>query len=260
MIRGLYTAVSGLITQEAKQDVITNNMANASTIGFKADDTEVRSFKDVLLANHDKEVGGKNVKNVIGSLSLGSELDQVSTNFNPGTLQDTGNWTDFAINGNGFFAVMRNDGVSSKEMYTRDGQFHVNSGGYLVTDSGDSVLGKNLTTGKTEPIYVGASKATSDSEGNLTIDGSAKYKLRTVDFNDYTSLKKVGDNLYDGTNPIDTTNVSVKQNSLETSNVNVINEMTNMMSVMRTFETNQKVIQAMDETLGKAVNEVGTVR
>jgi len=260
MIRGLYTAVSGLITQEAKQDVITNNMANINTVGFKGDNLAVKKFDDVLISNYDKVLGGKNVKNVIGSLSMGSRIDEVNTDFTAGMLQETDKWTDFAIEGQGFFTVLRNDGISSKEMYTRDGHFHVNGAGFLVNDSGDNVLGKNLATGKNEPIYVGKGKANSDNEGNLSIDGNAKYKLATVDFEDYKSLKKVGDNLYEGTNPIDTGNVTVKQNALEKANVNVINEMVNMMSVMRTFETNQKVVQAMDETLGKAVNEVGTVR
>jgi len=259
MIRGLYTAVSGLITQEAKQNVITNNMANVNTVGFKGDTLAVKKFDDVLIANYDKIAGGKNVKNVIGSLSMGSKIDEVDTDFSTGMIQDTDKWTDFAVEGRGFFSVQRNDGISSKEMYTRDGHFHVNATGYLVNDNGDNVLGINQSNGNKEPIYVGKDKFVSDNQGNLNIDGNPKYKLSTVDFNDYKALKKVGDNLYEGTNPVDN-NAVVKQNSLEKSNVNVINEMVNMMTVMRTFETNQKMVQAMDETLGKAVNEVGTVR
>jgi flagellar basal-body rod protein FlgF len=81
-----------------------------------------------------------------------------------------------------------------------------------------------------------------------------------VDFQDYKSMKKIGDNLFEGTNPIENGSITVRQNALEKSNVNITNEMVNMMTVMRNFESNQKVIQAIDETLGKAVNEVGTVR
>jgi flagellar basal-body rod protein FlgF len=260
MIRGLYTAVSGMITQEAKQDTITNNMANVNTVGFKGDNLVIKKFDDVLIQNFDKVVNGKNVQNTIGSLSMGSRIDENTTDFTPGSIDSTDKPTDFAIEGKGFFSVLRTDGISNKEVYSRDGNFHINTQGFLVNASGDSILGKNLTTGKTEPIYIGKGSMKSDEKGNIAIDGSDKYKIKTVDFDDYKQLVKIGDNLYEGQAPREDTGVVVRQNSLEKSNINVINEMTNMMTVMRTFEANQKVVQAMDETLGKAVNEVGTVR
>jgi flagellar basal-body rod protein FlgG len=91
------------------------------------------------------------------------------------------------------------------------------------------------------------------------LDGQVYYNFNIVDFENYQAMEKVGDNLYSGENPIESQAV-VKQNSLEKSNVNIINEMVNMMTVMRTFESNQKVVQSIDETLSKAVNEIGTVR
>lgn len=260
MIRGLYTAVSGMITQEAKQDVITNNMANVNTTSFKVDNLVIKKFDDVLIQNFDKVVGGKNVQNILGSLSMGSRIDENTTDFTSGIIEATEKSTDFAIDGRGFFVVASNDGINNKEAYTRDGHFHVNAQGFLLTDGGDSVLGKNLATGKTEPIYIGKGSMQSDEKGNISVDGAAKYKIKTVDFDNYKQLIKIGSNLYEGQAPIESDNILIKQNSLEKSNVNIINEMTNMMTVMRTFEANQKVVQAMDETLGKAVNEVGTVR
>lgn len=259
MIRGLYTAVSGMITQEAKQDVITSNLGNSTTVGFKQDNLAIRRFDDVLLENYDKVVGGKNVRNEIGTLSLGSRVDSVNTDFTQGMIQDTGKPTDFAIDGKGFFTVQRNDGINNGQYYTRDGHFHVNMRGILVNDSGDAVIGRNLATNQLEPINVGDGKLTSDVYGNISINDNKAYKLYTVDFNDYNSIKKIGDNLYQGNNAAEN-NAIVKQNSLEKSNVNVINEMTNMITTMRSFETNQKIVQSMDETLGKAVNEVGSVR
>lgn len=260
MIRGLYTAVSGLITQEAKEDVITNNIANANTTGFKNDQISVKSFNDMLIQNYDKMIGDKNVRNIIGSLSMGSAIDGTTTSFTPGDIENTGNATDFAIDGNGFFTVLRNDGVNSKEYYTRDGEFHVNSAGILVDSSGDEVLGKNVRTGNIEPIQVGDGTIDCDSNGNISINNKSAYKFATADFNNYASLSKVGDNLYDGSNPNFNAAVHVKQKALEKSNVNIINEMVNMMSVMRTFETNQKVVQSIDETLNKTVNDVGSVK
>lgn len=264
MIRGLYTSVSGLITQEARQDVVTNNLANINTVGFKGDNLSVRKFNDVLIHNYDKKVNGKNVKNVIGSLSQGSEIDVVKTTYTQGLIQSTDKETDFAIEGSGFFTVSRNMLGTEKQFYSRDGHFHVNGAGYLVNDSGDAVLAKQLdnnlnAVGEPKPIYVGNNNIVSDNLGNLSV-GDAKYKFQTVNFQNYDELKKVGDNLYEGANPIEVNNVGIRQKSLEKSNVNVINEMVNMMTIMRTFESNQKVVQAMDETLGKAVNEVGSVR
>ncbi|KZL94158.1 flagellar basal-body rod protein FlgG [Clostridium magnum] len=259
MIRGLYTAVSGMITQEAKQDIITNNIANANTVGFKSDNLAIRKFDDVLLQNYDKVSGGKNVRNVIGSISLGSELDSVNTDFTQGMIQSTDKDTDFAIEGKGFFTVQRNNGTNNEQYYTRDGHFHVDMNGILVNDSGDKVMGRNLQTNELEPINIGNGKMVSDVYGNISVNGSRVYKLYTVDFNDYGTLKKIGDNLYQGNNPTEN-NALVKQKSLEKSNINIINAMTDMITTMRSFETNQKIVQSLDETLNKLVNEVGSVR
>jgi len=263
MIRSLYTAVSGLITQEGKQDVITNNLANANTVGFKGDNLAIKKFNDVLIQNYDKITNGRNVRNIIGSLSLGSEIDGVNTIFTQGLIQDTDKWSDFAIDGRGFFAVSRNENGINNTYYTRDGHFHVNSDGILVNDSGDKVLASEVnangqTFGAPAEINAGSNELKILSDGSFSLNG-LNYKLAAADFTDYNSLKKVGDNLYQGANPIQNAGVSIRQRSLEKSNINVMDEMVNMMTVVRTFESNQKVVQSIDETLGKAVNEVGKV-
>ena len=260
MIRALYTAVTGMITKEAQQSNVTNNIANANTNGYKAENISIKSFDDVLIQNYDKTVNGKNIKTIIGSLSQGSQIDGVNTDFTQGVLQTTDKATDFAIEGKGFFTVQRDDGITTKNYYTRTGDFHVDGSGYLVTDSGDKVLGKNSSTNAVEPIFVGDGKIQSDKYGNLSVNGKSQYKFDLVDFKDYKTIKKVGDNLYDAANPIQNAKVVVRQGSLEKSNVNVTNETVNMMQIMRNFESNQKVMQAIDETLGKAVNDVGTVK
>ncbi|MGE5628543.1 MAG: flagellar hook-basal body complex protein [Solirubrobacterales bacterium] len=258
MIRALYTAVSGMITQQAREEVITNNLANANTTGFKNDDLSIKKFEDVLIQNYDKQVGGKNVRNVIGSLSNGSKIGDVNTDFSQGNIESTENNTDFALEGKGFFEVQRSNGNTNNTFYTRDGHFHIDKIGNLVTNSGDKVLG-NDALGNQTTINVGNGQIQCDDSGNISIDGVMKYKFKLSDFNDYNTLKKVGDNLYEGNSPIDS-KASVKQNAIEKSNVNVINEMVNMMTTMRSFETNQKIVQSLDETLNKVVNEVGTVR
>lgn len=260
MIRGLYTAVTGLITGEAKQSTVTNNLANANTTGFKSENLSIKKFDDVLIQNYDKIVNGVNTKTIIGSLSMGSEIDDINTDLTQGVIQTTDKSTDFAIEGSGFFTVQSDNGIEIKNYYTRSGDFHVDGRGYLVTDSGDKVLFKNKLTNEIGPLFVGDGKLESDKNGNISLNGENIYKLDTVDFVDYKSIKKIGDNLYDAENPIQNNNIIVRQNALEKSNVNVTNEIVNMMTIMRNFESNQKVIQSIDETLGKAVNELGTIR
>ncbi|AJA47907.1 flagellar basal-body rod protein FlgG [Clostridium pasteurianum DSM 525 = ATCC 6013] len=259
MIRSLYTTISGMITQQAKQDVITNNMSNANTVGFKGDNLAIRKFNDVLIQNQSKIYNGVNYTQTIGNLSFGSRIDETATDFTQGNIESTDSDTDFAIDGRGFFTVSRDNGTTAQNYYTRDGHFHVNMQGYLVNDSGDYVMGRNINSGNVERINVGNGKITSDIYGNINIDGTPAYAFQTVDFNNYNTLKKVGDNLYQGENPIANNNIFVKQKSLEESNINPVNEMVNMMSTMRTFETQQKIVQSIDQTLGQAI-DVGTVR
>lgn len=259
MIRGIYTAVSGLITQEARQDVISNNLANVNTVGYKRENLIAKKFDDVMIQNYDKVVNGENVKNIIGSLSMGSKIDETYTIYDKGVVEATGKDNDFAIEGKGFFAVTRDNGINENTYYTRDGHFHINGMGYLVSDMGDKVLGKNLQTGALESIYVGDGKVKCDESGNMSINDIPAYKLYIADFDDYNSLKKVEDNLYTGENPTETGNNKVQQGCLEKSNVDIMREMADMMMTIRTFESNQKVVQTLDETLGKTVNEVGRV-
>ena len=263
MIRGIYTAVNGLVTQEAKMDVITNNMANANTTGFKGDTLSIKKFDDVLIQSYERKDGISSNPRIIGSLSLGSRIDETSTSFEQGLLQSTDMDTDFALEGRGFFTVLRDNGAGTQKYYTRDGHFHLNSAGVLVNNSGDSVLDSNGNK-----ITIGNNKFSCDSSGNITIENSNnKVKLAVVDFNSnqptgqaYKNIIKDGDNLYKTNEQEQQSTAKVTQKSLEKSNVNIISQMVDMMNTMRTFESNQKVLQAMDESLGKTVNEVGSVR
>lgn len=255
MIRSLYTAVSGMITQETNQDIISNNLANSGTTGFKQDKLSVGSFDDVLIQNYDKQQGGQNVQNIIGKLNLGSKINGVTTDFSQGPIESTGKSTDFAISGKGFFTVSNN----GKSYYTRDGHFSVNSTGYLTNESGYNVMGTNTSTGSVEPIYVGNAKVSTDAQGNICLNGKPSYKLKTVDFADYKTLHKMGDNLFTGSNPINI-NANIQSSSLEQSNVNLTSTMIDMLTTMRSFETDQKIVQSIDETLDKSVNSLGSVK
>lgn len=261
MIRGIYTAVSGMISQEAKQDVITNNIANSDTIGYKQDNLVIKKFNDILVQSYDSLNNKNSNANPIGYLSLGSMIDETSTDFSEGTIQNTGKSTDFAINGQGFFTVKSNGGNKiPSNFYTRDGSFHVDNNGFLVTEIGDSVMGTNLKSNAVEPIKVNNSKIISDSKNNIYLDGVLSYKFNMAGFTNTALLKKVGDNKFSGPAPNSSQNIVVNQNSIEKSNVNAINETINMMTVMRNFESNQKIISSINSTLDKAINEVGAVK
>ena len=121
-------------------------------------------------------------------------------------------------------------------------------------------MGTNLKTKAVEPIKVDNSKIVCDANNDISLDGKLAYKINVADFNDYSNLKMVGDNLYEGASPNNNQSIAVKQNALESSNVNVTSEMIDMMTVLRQYESNQKVIQDMDDTLGRAVNDLGTVK
>ena len=252
MIRGLYTAVSGLITQQSKQEVVTNNIANVNTVGFKSDKLSLESFKEVLIQNYDGSSGGGK-RQELGGLSLGSRIDETITSFTQGAIEDTGKERDFAIVGRGFFTVERN----GNRFFSRDGSFNVDNQGFLVSSTGDRVLGVNTSSNEISPIYVGYGNI-SLSDNNIYIDNNLSYSFYTVDFDSYDNLEKIGDNLYSGDGSF-RANCEVKQNALEKSNVNIVNEMLEMMTVMRNFESNQKVVQIIDETLSKAANEVGRI-
>lgn len=254
MIRSLYTAVSGLITLENKQNTINNNMANANTTGYKAEDLQIKSFKEVMIQNRDKIQRGQNAYQRIGTISLGAKIDTVTTKFTQGDLKQTGTYSDMAIDGRGFFVVQR----GNQQLYTRDGSFRVDIQGYLVTTTGDRVLGQD-NNGNIAPIQVGNSQFSVDLEGNINVNGNIIGKIATADFEDYTTLNKVGDNYYEGQNPIMNAQVLVKQGYTENSNVNIIDEMVNLVNNKRSFETTQKIVNMIDSTLDKAANKVGQV-
>jgi flagellar basal-body rod protein FlgF len=258
LIRGFYTSVSGLITLQNEQEVTTNNIANVSNNGYKKRELTKQSFDDVMISNRQKLVGNKYVKNDIGNLNLGVKVGDVETVFTQGAFKSTDSMTDFAIDGRGFF-VAQNGG---KEVYTRDGNFKINQKGYLITNDGSEVLGINNVTGAKEPIYIGSSKFSLDGENNIDIqDIGTTQKLLTADFDnkDYNSLEPMGDNYITKSNPIYNTAVSVRQNVLESSNVDSSAELVKLMEIKRQFETNQKFVKMQDETVQKAASELGRV-
>ncbi len=258
MIRGLYTSALGMTTQMKRMDVVSNNIANSDTAGFKRDMPVTQSFSQALMQRlHDAgENGGRTARHSarIGTVSPGVFVDSVVTDFSAGGLQKTDAPFDLAIVGDGFFAVSVTDGTgNTTEKYTKDGAFSLQSDGTLVTKNGHAVQGRNGA------IHVPPNAdAVIDAYGNITAGGGLIDQIKTVVFRNPESLRKFGDNLYDVTDasvPADFSGTIV-QGFLETSNVRPVREMVDMIALSRAYEANQKVIAMLDTTLGQAVNDI----
>lgn len=255
MIRGLYTSAVGMTTQMKRMDVVTNNIANVDTTGFKKDTVVTQSFSEKMMSRlNDPKYSKLNASEKIGVVSLGVFVDNVFTDFSSGSLKKTNADLDIAISGDGFFAISsKNINGQTTEKYSRDGSFTISNTGVLITKSGDPVLGEK------GPITIQNGKVSIDENGNVYANDELINKLKLVDFSDKTTLRKTGENLYETTKDSKMTkfNATVQQGFLESSNVNSVKEMVDMISVSRIYEANQRMIGIHDTILGKAVNEVG---
>ncbi len=243
MERGLYIAASGMIAEQVRQDQLANDLANASTPGYKADSAEQASFSDLLLWN-------SNTGAAVGSLSMGSRITKVVTDLSQGPLQNTGDPLDIALDGPGFLAVSTGSGVR----YTRDGELVVDGDGRLATDTGDLVLG---TSGS--PITVGQS--TDPSTISIDSRGTVKVGTRTVGtlaVMSLTGATKQGDTLFTGAPGVRPAGTTVQQGFLEGSGVQPSEAMVDMIVSFRSYETTQRAIQTIDTELGKAADSVGS--
>lgn len=227
MERGLYIAASGMLAEMVRQDQIANDLANASTPGYKADRTTQRGFRDLLLTNTASGAP-------IGRLGMGVSVDRVVTDVTPQPLRETGEALDLAIEGEGWFAVQTAEGVR----YTRNGQFSVSPRGTLVTALGAEVLGAGGG-----PVRVGAG-------GRVDPAQVAVFALAGV--------RKEGESLVTGavTGP---GAGAVRVGALEGSGADPARSMVEMIASFRAFEAGQRVITTIDKTLEKAANQVGTV-
>jgi flagellar basal-body rod protein FlgF len=240
MISGLYTAAAGMSSLLYKNDVVANNLANANTTGFKQQAAFSRAYLDYLKNDQGQPFVNERIK-----------TDEVWTNFGQGALVKTNNDLDLALEGKGFFALETPGGVR----YTRNGSFTLNESGELVDQQGNHVLGQQ---GK---IKLNKERITVTPDGFLSQEGGMVDRLKIVNFQEPVQLSPVGYNLYkpSETVKIDTKpfSCSVNQGFLEASNVNSVESMVAMISYLRNYEADSKAVQAIDQTLDKAVNQVG---
>ncbi|MBN2626087.1 MAG: flagellar basal-body rod protein FlgF [Spirochaetales bacterium] len=277
MIRGLYTAASGMQAQEHRLDALSNNLANVDLTGYKRDVSVEKAFPELMIRRFDREstiafpMGSVNTAPVVGKLGTGVEYNETFTVFEQGALKETSNPFDLALEDEGFFAVQTNDG----ERYTRNGSFVLGKEGYLLTKDGYFVEGEN------GPIQLKLNNFTIDKAGRIWQNADLAddpNRLVSMDENDWANtelvdtlkivkfdrprhLMKQGNSLWAATDVSGEAKIAegtdrpgVTQGFLEASNVNSVREMVNMIEVNRAYEANQKVITTHDSLLDKLIN------
>lgn len=256
MLRGLYTAWTGLVNEQNRMDIMTNNLANASTVGFKKEGSTSQSFDDVLTDKlKDASVGLSNVQR-IGVRNPGVKIGENYVDFSQGSFRETGNTYDLALSGEGFFAVeFTNKEGETGTMYTRAGQFTLNKDGYLVTQEGDYVLDTQNRRIQLDTLK----DADITTDGRISQEGREIARIQVADFEDYNYLERYGETYYRPLEGARLTNGTAAINSgyLEMSNVQIVSEMVNLISITRAYESNQKIIQTYDDSLEIAVTQLG---
>ncbi|MFI5005309.1 MAG: flagellar hook-basal body protein [Solirubrobacterales bacterium] len=224
---GLYIAASGMVAEQTRQAQLSGDLANASTPGYKAEQSPQHSFGELLLSN-------TSTGQAIGSMNTGVQLGKTFTDMTPAGMQPTGQPLDFGIAGVGFFAVRTPQGVR----YTRDGQFSLSSQGLLVDGAGNTVL--------------------SQSGASINVGAKGEVPAGSLGVFDVPGAVKQGENLYTGT-PSGHAAGTVRQGVLEESGVNAARTMVEMIGSLRTFQSGQQAIQAIDQTLQAASTQVGSL-
>ena len=273
MYRGLYTASTGMLTQEIKMDLISNNLANVNTNGYKGNASATKSFPQMLVHRINDTYlkvsgieGNMDVRPMVGLSTMGAIVDEISTDFSKGMLLKTDSHFDLALDGPGFFVVQTPFG----ERMTRDGSFTINANMELVNMEGYRVMGDKghikldglgFRVDDMGMVYMG-------ENSDQLVD-----RLKTVYVEDLKTVKKVGENLFMVPNHLEQpqnliqadplTGISyfmqeskVRQGVLERSNVNAVTMLRDMITVMRTYEANSKVIQAEDAMMQRSINDI----
>lgn len=260
MMRGIYTATTAMKARTHQMNVISNNLANVNTSGYKKDVSIFKSFPEMLIRRvndkvHRFQEGSRDAYPIVGKIGTGVELNEVFTEKSMGNLKNTQNQLDLAIRGKeGFFSIATSDGIR----YTRNGSFLLNDKRELVTQQGDFVLGKN---GK---IKIDSDDFTIDKRGRVYSDEGSNLvsQIDIVNFRNIRFLKKQGDSLYKTTEESGEAfeiDANIESGFLETSNVNAIEEMVKMIEVQRSYEASQKTVVTHDEMTNKLINSMARV-
>jgi flagellar basal-body rod protein FlgF len=249
----IYMAATGALAYEKRLQLISNNLANVQTVGFKKDRGRFQAF-DLSEALNNKLRMNNEQSKAPAFWTLFSSY----TDFSPGGMKKTGSPFDLALSGNGFFCVQTPDGVQ----YTRRGDFSVNADDVLVTQEGWPVLGQGgeIQLKMAKPSATKREFSVSE-DGYITVDGSQVDRLRVVDFTQSQTLEKAGQNYYRALQPNALKDLDedfkVSQGFLELSNVDTVSMMTEMIEVLRGYESYQKMMRTIDDMDARLTNDVG---
>jgi flagellar basal-body rod protein FlgG len=277
MYQGFYNLTSGMLSQQRNLNVISNNMANTQTAGYKADTMTKKTFQEEMLVR----TGRYNKKNPtdLATTSKITTADQTYTDYSQGAFEMTDDIYDFAINGKGWFSVQTNSGTQ----YTRSGSFSVDSEGYLTLGGVGRVLGSNdqpiqipnedftvNTDGSIIANQHGAANRKAvevDADGNVTSsdDGETETvvygKIKLVDFADTSALHKEDNGMYTTEQEVTVVNgnsdSTLQWRMLEKSNVSLVDEMTNMMASQRALQSAAQMLKMYDSIMAKSSSDVG---
>lgn len=248
MIYGLYNSAAGMMTNEYRQAVLSNNIANAETVGFKRD---IATFAERLPAWESGEREGPSARSLEG-MSGGQWLGKTVTDFSEGNDTPTGNWSDLALEGPGFFVVQG----EGKPLYTRDGRMQMNVAGLLVASSD----GAPILNAAGMPIQLNphGGLPSVDTQGRVEQDGAQVAEVGIADFQDYGALQKVGAQRWaapQGTTPAPSPAL-VRSGYTEGSSVQPVTEMVSMIEASRAYQINARMVSLQDETTGRLVSTI----
>ncbi|MBP1925732.1 flagellar basal-body rod protein FlgG [Sedimentibacter acidaminivorans] len=249
MSRGFYALTSGMLTQQRKIDISSNNIANMNTAGYKKEQAVTTNFGNLLISKY-KQKGIYEEATPINNVSIIRAMEDNNTIHSQGTLEETGLATDFAIIGPGFFSIDNN----GETVYTRDGSFNIDLEGYLTLN------GVGRVQGEYGDIYVGTDKFDFNEDGSIVVDDEEVDRIALYDFFDYNNLEKSGEGMFTSGEVPDLLEYSkILNKTIERSNVNVTEEMTGLISSQRALQTASQALKIYDMVQDKAVSEIGKI-
>lgn len=247
MMKGFYNLTSGMLTQQRNLNVVSNNLVNVSTAGFKEERYTASTFDDVMMSR----VGNKEkIYTEVGRESYIRATSEIYTNYDQGVPEPTNIPLDFAIEGNGFFAIQ---GANGQISYTRAGSFSLDDEGYLCFPGQGRVMSRD-----NQPIRLSTDKITADANGNIYAEeGGLLGQLGIFDFEDYDQLEHNDQGMFTGNGATLVETPSIYWKYLERSNTDMVRQMTELLTCQRAFQSAAQVSKMYDELMTKATTSIG---
>ena len=249
MSRGLYTLTSGMLTQQRKIEISSNNIANINTTGYKKEQAVTSNFGSLLI-NKLQQNGIYETAVPLSEVSLIRITEDNNTIHSQGTLDETNGAFDFAIIGGGFFSINDNGNI----LYTRNGSFNLDDDGYLIF--GD----KGRVQGEYGDIFIGTDKYECLEDGSIYVDGELIDRISIFDFEDYAALDKISEGMYgSAAEPYLVEMPTIKKGTLERSNVNLTQEMSDVLSSQRALQSSSQALKMYDLIMEIEANQIGRI-